>query len=53
MLLSLLETIVVMYLIERDSVSQDNEADGGRSTTDGAGHKSSEEDEGKVEIITY
>ncbi|XP_028264337.1 5-hydroxytryptamine receptor 3A-like [Parambassis ranga] len=47
MLLSLLETIVVMYLIERDSLSQDNEADGGRSMTDGAGHKSSEKEEKK------
>ncbi|XP_070783700.1 5-hydroxytryptamine receptor 3A-like [Enoplosus armatus] len=34
MLLSLLETILVMHLMEKDSACQDNEADGGRSLSE-------------------
>ncbi|XP_053197011.1 5-hydroxytryptamine receptor 3A-like [Scomber japonicus] len=42
MLLSLLETIVVMYLMEKDSESRDNEADRDRSLNEDSGNKHGE-----------
>ena len=35
MMLSLLETVLVMYLMGKDSASQDNETDGDQSLSEG------------------
>uniref|UniRef100_A0A3Q1GUB3 5-hydroxytryptamine receptor 3A-like n=1 Tax=Acanthochromis polyacanthus TaxID=80966 RepID=A0A3Q1GUB3_9TELE len=43
MLLSLLETIVVMYLMEKDSAPQDDETDGDRSLNASCGEKRGKE----------
>ncbi len=47
MMLSLLETILVMYLIRKDSTSQDDETDGDQSLSEDC-----EDEQGKVSSQT-
>ncbi|XP_049916746.1 5-hydroxytryptamine receptor 3A-like [Epinephelus moara] len=57
MLLSLLETILVMYLIEKDSTSQDNKANNVQSLSEDCGGKWSEDDihscDGEVKKLNH
>ncbi|XP_026207671.1 5-hydroxytryptamine receptor 3A-like [Anabas testudineus] len=51
MMLSLLETIVVMYLMEKDSSSEDNEANGDQDLSEASNNRSSERDEKSPELL--
>ncbi|XP_033182729.1 5-hydroxytryptamine receptor 3A-like [Anabas testudineus] len=51
MMLSLLETIVVMYLLEKDSSSEDNEANGDQDLSEASNNRSSERDEKSPELL--